>query len=82
MNAHRLRDAEPDLIITQEVCGVYAVDATVVDEVLADLEVDPTVLALDASRLEDLFDCIRSVGRPVTGNEPANWSRNFVPGWR
>ncbi len=65
VDARRLRAAEPDLIVTQEVCGVCAVDTTVVDEVLADLDVDPEVLGLNASRLDDVFDCIRSVGLAV-----------------
>ncbi|MFC7073932.1 ABC transporter substrate-binding protein [Halovenus rubra] len=53
---------EPDLIITQGVCGVCAVDEILVDETLTDLQSDPDVLALQASTLEDVFDCIRDVG--------------------
>ncbi|MFB6311937.1 MAG: ABC transporter substrate-binding protein, partial [Salinirussus sp.] len=68
VHAERLRAADPDLIITQEVCGVCAVDTTAVDHVLSDLQSDPEVLALDANRLEDLFDCIETVGR-ATGHE-------------
>lgn len=68
VHAERLRAAEPDLIVTQEVCGVCAVDTTTVDGVLSDLDVDPEVLALNASRLDDLYECIRAVGR-ATGRE-------------
>jgi len=68
MHAERLRAADPDLIITQEVCGVCAVDTTAVDHVLSDLQNDPEVLALDATRLADLFECIHAVGR-ATGRE-------------
>lgn len=68
VDARRLRAAEPDLIVTQEVCGVCAVDTTTVDAVLEDLDVDPEVLALDANRLEDLFDCIQTVGA-ATGRD-------------
>lgn len=60
-----LRDAEPDLILSQEVCGVCAVDTTLVDEVLEDLDTDPDVVGLHANRLEDLFSCIERVGEAV-----------------
>ncbi|WP_122090557.1 ABC transporter substrate-binding protein [Halalkalicoccus subterraneus] len=60
-----LRDAEPDLILSQEVCGVCAVDTTLVDEVLGDLDGDPDVVGLDANELEDLFSCIERVGEAV-----------------
>jgi len=62
VHAERLRAADPDLIVTQEVCGVCAVDESLVDRVLADLDVDPAILGLDASRLADVFGCIRDVG--------------------
>ena len=68
VDAEKLRAVEPDLIVTQEVCGVCAVDTTVVDGVLADLEVDPEVVGLSASRLADLYTCIRDVAR-ATGRE-------------
>ena len=68
VDAEKLRAAEPDVIVTQEVCGVCAVDTTVVDGVLADLEVDPEVVGLSASRLADLYTCIRDVAR-ATGRE-------------
>lgn len=68
VHTRRLREAAPDLIVTQEVCGVCAVDATVIDDVLADLDADPEVLGLNANRLDDVFDCIRAVGR-ATGRE-------------
>lgn len=68
VDAEKLRAVEPDVIVTQEVCGVCAVDTTVVDGVLADLDVDPAVVGLSASRLADLYSCIRDVAR-ATGRE-------------
>ncbi|WP_170972450.1 ABC transporter substrate-binding protein [Natronorubrum halophilum] len=65
MDADRIGDLEPDLIVTQGVCGVCAVDDVLVDETLADLEVDPDVLALQANRLEDVLECVREVGEAV-----------------
>lgn len=65
MNPDVLRSVEPDLILTQGVCGVCAVDETLIDETLADLDVDPAVVALNASRLGDLYECIERVGAAV-----------------
>ncbi|MFC6940919.1 ABC transporter substrate-binding protein [Salinirubellus sp. GCM10025818] len=60
-----LRSLEPDLVLTQEVCGVCAVDAALVDEVLADADVDPDVVGMSARSLSDVYDCVRRVGRAV-----------------
>lgn len=62
MDADVLDAADPDLIVTQGVCGVCAVDDVLVDETLSSLSADPDVLALQARTLEDVFDCIREVG--------------------
>ena len=66
-----LRAVEPDLILTQGVCGVCAVDESLIDETLADLDVDPEVLALHASELGDLYECIERVGRAIGREERA-----------
>lgn len=71
MDAGTLDAVEPDLIVTQGVCGVCAVDDVLVDETLADLDADPDVLALTASRLADVFDCIEQVGAAVDRRDRA-----------
>lgn len=71
VDAETLRAVEPDLIVTQSVCGVCAVDESLVDAVLADLDVDPAVLGLDASTLEDCFECVRAVGEATDTEERA-----------
>lgn len=60
-----LRDVEPDLILSQAVCGVCAVDTALVEEALGDLNRDPDVVGLHANKLEDLFSCIERVGDAV-----------------
>ena len=72
VDAATLRDVEPDLIVTQSVCGVCAVDEALVDSVLADLDVDPDVLGLEASTLSDCFECIRAVGEATGRAERAD----------
>lgn len=71
MDAATLDAVEPDLVVTQGVCGVCAVDDVLVDETLAGLDADPDVLSLQASRLTDVFDCIRQVGHAVDRQDRA-----------
>jgi iron complex transport system substrate-binding protein len=71
LDVETLREVEPDLILSQEVCGVCAVDTTLVDEVLADLEVEPDVVGLRANTLGDLFSCIERVGEATDREERA-----------
>jgi iron complex transport system substrate-binding protein len=68
MDADAIDAVAPDLIVTQGVCGVCAVDDVLVGETLDSLDADPEVVALDASRLSDVFECIRTVGE-ATGTE-------------
>ena len=68
MDADRIDALDPDLIVTQGVCGVCAVDDVLVEETLADLGTSPEVLALQARRLEDVMECIATVGE-ATGTE-------------
>ncbi|GAB3032510.1 ABC transporter substrate-binding protein [Natronobiforma cellulositropha] len=70
MDAETIDALDPDLIVTQGVCGVCAVDDVLVGETLAGLETDPAVLALQARRLADVFTCIEEVGE-ATDTEAA-----------
>ncbi|MFP8953284.1 ABC transporter substrate-binding protein [Natrialbaceae archaeon A-arb3/5] len=71
MDADRIAAVDPDLIVTQGVCGVCAVDDVLVDETLADLDVDPAVLALQANRFADVLECVHEVGEAVGREERA-----------
>lgn len=71
MDADAIDAVDPDLIVTQGVCGVCAVDEVLVDETLAELDADPDVLALDASRLDDVLECIHDVGTAVEKTDRA-----------
>ena len=66
-----LRSVEPELVLTQEVCGVCAVDARLVEEVLVDASVDPRVVGMNARSLADVYDCVRRVGRAVDREDRA-----------
>lgn len=70
VDAALLAEIAPDVIVTQTVCGVCAVDE---ERVSAELgpSADPTIVPLDASDLGDVADCVREVGAAVGREERA-----------
>jgi len=56
-----LRDARPDLILTQAVCEVCAVPTASVHEAVEALPSRPTVLSLDAHTLEEILGTVAQV---------------------
>jgi iron complex transport system substrate-binding protein len=56
---------DPDLIITQGVCDVCAVDEVLVRQAVADLGLGADVLTMDIHSLPGLFDTIQQVGQAV-----------------
>jgi iron complex transport system substrate-binding protein len=71
LDEERLRELEPDLIVTQAVCEVCAVSYDDVRAVAARLPARPQVLSLDPSRLgevlADVETLAEAVGIPETG---------------
>lgn len=65
-----LRGLDPDLVITQDLCAVCAVDSTEVDAALDHLGCRAEVLTLDPMNLAEVLDSIGAVGR-ATGCLPA-----------
>jgi len=65
-----LAAADPDLILTQGVCDVCAVDEVLVREAVADLGLDAEILTLDPHSLADVFEDVERVGAAV-GREAA-----------
>lgn len=53
---------DPDLVVSQGVCDVCAVDTVLVEEAVADLGLDCEVLTTDPHHLEDVFEDVRRVG--------------------
>ena len=58
-----LRELDPDLVVTQDLCGVCAVDSTEVDVALAHLGCRAEVLTLDPATLDQVLESIGAVGR-------------------
>lgn len=59
-------DLDPDLVVTQDLCAVCAVDVSEVDDALAYLACTAEVLTLDPQRLDEIMDTITRTGE-VTG---------------
>jgi iron complex transport system substrate-binding protein len=66
-----LAELDPDVILTQGVCDVCAVDHVLVADAVAELGLDADVLTLDVHSLADLFDSIHRVGAAIGRDERA-----------
>ncbi|GAB3255906.1 cobalamin-binding protein [Alteromonas gracilis] len=64
-----LAGLDADLVVTQDLCAVCAVDVSVVDDALAHLGCRAEVLTIDPHTLEEVLDSVVELGR-ATGHEP------------
>lgn len=62
----RIRAIDPDLILAQDLCQVCAVPSGAVEEALDSIGCRAQVVSLDPARLDEVIDCIGTVGA-VTG---------------
>ena len=65
-----LRDIDPDLVVTQDLCAVCAVDVSTVDAAMNYLGCDGKVLTIDPASLDDLLTSIGVIGA-AAGHEAA-----------
>ena len=78
-----LADLDADLVVTQDLCAVCAVDVSVVDDALAYLGCRAEVLTLDPQTLDEVLESILTVGagdRP-RGRGARRWWPGCAPGW-
>jgi iron complex transport system substrate-binding protein len=66
--ADALAGLDADLVVTQDLCAVCAVDVSVVDDALAHLGCTAEVLTIDPHTLEDVLASIELLGR-ATGHD-------------
>jgi iron complex transport system substrate-binding protein len=71
LDEHRLRELEPDLIVTQELCPVCAVSYDEVVEVAGSIPSGPQVLALDPKTLGESFADARTIARATGARDAA-----------
>ncbi|WP_246355148.1 ABC transporter substrate-binding protein [Nocardioides ungokensis] len=63
-----LAGLDADLVVTQDLCAVCAVDVSVVDDALAHLGCTAEVLTIDPHTIDEVHASIRTLGR-ATGHE-------------
>jgi iron complex transport system substrate-binding protein len=63
-----LREVDPDLVITQGLCDVCAVDQVLVEDAIDELGIDCEILTTDPHSLDNILGDIRRIGR-ATGTE-------------
>ena len=70
LDAGALAELDADLVVTQDLCAVCAVDVSVVDDALTHLGCTAEVLTIDPHTLEEVFASFGTLGR-ATGHEAA-----------
>lgn len=63
-----LESLEPDLIVTQGMCDVCAVDEVVIEDAVREIETDPEILTTDPHSVDDVLSDLERIGR-ATGCE-------------
>ena len=71
LSADALADLDADLVVTQDLCAVCAVDVSVVDDALAHLGCTAEVLTIDPHTLDEVFESILVLGRATGRVDPA-----------
>lgn len=71
LDAGALRDLTPDVIVSQDLCAVCAVDVADVDAALEHLGCQATVVTLDPMTLPDVYDTIIELGAVTNRAEQA-----------
>jgi iron complex transport system substrate-binding protein len=70
LSADALADLDADLVVTQDLCAVCAVDVSVVDDALTHLGCTAEVLTIDPHTLDEVFSSILLLGQ-ATGHASA-----------
>ena len=66
LDADRLHELRPDLVLTQELCRVCAVSYPIVEQAVRRIDDAPQLVSLEPESLEDVWRTIETVGR-LTG---------------
>lgn len=71
ISTEQLERVDPDLIITQGICDVCAVDTVLVREAVEKRDLDCEIITTDPHRLEDVFADIERIGQALGREERA-----------
>ncbi|WP_257299562.1 ABC transporter substrate-binding protein [Haloarchaeobius sp. FL176] len=66
-----LDELDPDLVVTQGVCDVCAVDEVLIHDAVERIDANPEVLTTDPHSVGDVFDDVRAVGAALDREERA-----------
>ncbi len=78
VDIEKLRELKPDLILTQGLCDVCAMDGDAVFDIAQTLDWNPKVASLDPRDIEGIFDAVKTVGDLTgTGSEAASMVRSL-----
>jgi iron complex transport system substrate-binding protein len=78
LQAGALADLDADLVVTQDLCAVCAVDVSVVDDALGYLGCRAQVLTVDPHTLAEVLDSVRVLGeRTGHRDRAATWVREL-----
>ncbi len=65
LDAGALRELDPDVVITQDLCAVCAIDVTDVDEALDYLGCRADVVSTDPHNLTEILESIETIGKAI-----------------
>ncbi|RMH26801.1 MAG: cobalamin-binding protein [Planctomycetota bacterium] len=65
LDADRLADLRPDVILTQDLCSVCSIDLGAVRSAAARLDPTPKIVSLNPTTIEGVFDDVLTVGAAV-----------------
>src|SRR4029078_618191 len=71
LDEEALAAADPDLILTQELCRVCAVSYREVNEVARAMDADITVVSLEPTSIEGIFNTITTIGAMAEAEDAA-----------
>ena len=72
LDERKLRELQPDLILTQELCEVCAVSYQTVERAARSFEAEVKVVSLEPNTIEDIFANIRLVGELTNRSKAAD----------
>lgn len=71
LDRDRLRELDPDVVVTQGICDVCAVDESVVRDTVAELALDAEIVTSHPHTLDDVFDDLERLGAALGREETA-----------
>lgn len=71
LDVHALAEADPDLILTQELCDVCAVSYRAVAEAVRMAGTESTIVSLEPTTIEGIFNSISTVGAMAEAEDEA-----------